>query len=123
MKFQDIELGNKKKSIFISFILALIGLFSLLFIKNISLNKLSKYWIVVPIAINIISVFLILIGLKYSSITIFNIEWNLISNILVTAVGVFYLNEIHSLYEIAGLALAFIAIFILNIEHIQQVLK
>lgn len=123
MKIAEIELGNKKKSILISFILALIGAFSLVFIKKINSKHLSNYWLIIPITINVISVFLILIGLKYSSITIFNVEWNLISNILVTGIGVLYLNEIHSVYEITGLVLAFIAIFILNIEHIQTILK
>ena len=119
----NIDYGNKKKSIFISFILASIGAFSLIFIKKIVENELSKKWIAVPIIINIASVYLILFGLRYSSITIFNIEWNLISNILVTGLGVLYLNEIHSVYEIVGLILAFIAIIILNIEHIQKFFK
>ena len=123
MKIPDIELGNKKKSIFIAFILAAIGALALVIIQKIDSKSLSKKWLLIPIIINIISVFLILIGLRYSSITIFNVEWNLISNILVTGLGVLYLNEIHSVYEIAGLVLAFIAIFILNIEHIQTIIQ
>ena len=118
-----IDLGNKKKSIFVAFILAVIGAIALILIKKIDSNELSRYWLLIPIIINIASVFLIFIGLRYSSITIFNVEWNLISNILVTGLGVLYLNEVHSLYEVAGLTLAFIAIFILNIEHIQQIFK
>lgn len=118
-----VDFGNKKKSIFISFILAAIGALSLVLIKKIDSKELSKIWILLPIIINISSVFLVLIGLRYSSITIFNVEWNLISNILITGIGVLYLNEVHSLYEIAGLVLAFISIFILNVEHIQQIFK
>lgn len=118
-----IDLGNKKKSIFIAFVLAAIGAIALFLIQKIASKELSKNWLLVPIFINIASVFLMLVGLKYSSITIFNVEWNLISNILVTGLGVLYLNEVHSVYEIAGLVLAFIAIFILNIEHIQQIFK
>jgi multidrug transporter EmrE-like cation transporter len=119
MIIKHVELGNNKKSILIAFILALTGAISLVIIKKINHNEASKYWLIIPILINILSIFLILIGLKYSSITIFNIQWNLISNILVTGIGVLFLNEIHSIYEIIGLVLAFISIFILNIEHIK----
>jgi drug/metabolite transporter (DMT)-like permease len=114
----DIEFG-KKISIFVAFILSIIGAVALVIIKKINSNILSKYWIVIPIIINILSGFLVLIGLKYSSITVFNLQWNLISNILVTFIGIFYLKEVYSIYEIAGLLLGFISIFILNIEDIQ----
>lgn len=117
------NLGDKKKSIFIAFILACIGAIALIVIQKIDSKQLSNKWLLLPIIINVVSVFLIVIGLKYSSVTIFNVEWNLISNILVTGIGILYLNEIHSFYEIAGLVLAFIAIFILNVEHIQQIFK
>ena len=118
-----IRMENKNISIFIAFILAFIGAVTLIVIKKINSKELSNIWILVPLIINIVSVFLILIGLKYSSITIFNIEWNLISNILVTGLGILFLNEVHSTYEVIGLVFAFVSIFILNIEHIQKIYK
>ena len=118
-----IDFGNKIKSIFVAFLLSVIGAIALIFIKKIDSKELSKKWLLLPILINVVSVFLVSIGLKYSSITIFNIEWNLISTILVTGISVLYLNEVHSVYEISGLVLAFIAMFILNVEHIQQIIS
>lgn len=118
-----IDFGNKIKSIFVAFLLSVIGAIALIFIKKIVSKELSKKWLLLPILINVVSVFLVSIGLKYSSITIFNIEWNLISTILVTGISVLYLNEVHSVYEISGLVLAFIAMFILNVEHIQQIIS
>ena len=116
-------LGDKKNSIFIAFILSIIGSISLFVIKKIISKELSNKWLLIPIIINIVSLFLIIIGLKYSSVTIFNVEWNLISSILVTVIGLLYENEIHSIYEIAGLIIAFVAIFIMNIEHIQEIYR
>ena len=118
-----IDFGNKIKSIFVAFLLSVIGAIALIFIKKIDSKELSKKWLLLPILINVVSVFLVSIGLKYSSITIFNIEWNLISTILVTGISVLYLNEVHSVYEISGLVLAFIAMFILNVEHIQKIIS
>lgn len=117
------DLGDKKNSIFIAFILSIIGSISLFVIKKIISKELSNKWLLIPIIINIVSLFLIIIGLKYSSVTIFNVEWNLISSILVTVIGLLYENEIHSIYEIAGLIIAFVAIFIMNIEHIQEIYR
>lgn len=118
-----IDFGNKIKSIFVAFLLSVIGAIALIFIKKIVSKELSKKWLLLPILINVVSVFLVSIGLKYSSITIFNIEWNLISTILVTGISILYLNEVHSVYEISGLVLGFIAMFILNVEHIQKIIS
>lgn len=118
-----IDFGNKIKSIFVAFLLSVIGAIALIFIKKIDSKELSKKWLLLPILINVVSVFLVSIGLKYSSITIFNIEWNLISTILVTGISILYLNEVHSVYEISGLVLGFIAMFILNVEHIQKIIS
>jgi drug/metabolite transporter (DMT)-like permease len=103
---------------FIAFILALIGTISLVIIKKIDDKIISKKWIVISIIINIITIYITFIGLKYTSLTILNMQWNVISNIIVTIVGVLYFNEVHSTYEIIGLTLGFISIMILSLEHL-----
>lgn len=111
---------KKDKSIgaFIAFILSLIGAVSLVVIKKIDNKILSNYWIIIPILISIITIFLTFIGLKYTSLTILNMQWNVISNVIVTLAGVLYFNEVHSTYEIIGLTLGFFSIIILSIEHL-----
>jgi len=107
--------NNKINSIYAASLLAATGALSLVIIKRIVNNELSYNWFIVPFLINMLSIFLLFIGLKYTSVTIFNIEWNLISNILVTTIGIFYLNENISFHEIIGLMLAVISIIFLNI--------
>jgi amino acid transporter len=84
---------NKLIGTFISFILAFIGTITLVIIKKIDDKLLSNQWIFIPIIISIISIFITFIGLKYTSLTILNMQWNVISNIIVTIVGILYFNK------------------------------
>jgi len=86
--------------------------------KKINDKNISKKWILIQIIINIITLYITFIGLKYTSLTILNMQWNVISNIIVTIAGVLYFNEVHSTYEIIGLTLGFISVMILSLEHL-----
>lgn len=111
---------KKDKSIgaFIAFILSLIGTVSLVVIKKIDNKTIQNKWIIVPIMISILTIFLTFIGLKYISLTVLNMQWNVMSNVIVTIAGILYFNEVHSTYEIIGLTLGFISTIILSIEHL-----
>lgn len=106
------------KRLFTTILLSICGTFTLFIIKKIVNNELSYYWIVLPMLINIFSIYLIILGVQFSSVVIFNTEWSLISTILVTFMSL-YINEKHSIYEIIGLILAFISIIIINFENIR----
>jgi len=107
-------------STFYAFILAVTGAFSLFILKNVNKKELSINWIAVAILINIASVFIVFTALKYVPITVFNIKWNLISNIIVTMTGVILLKEVLSINEIIGITLAFISIIIIDMEYILK---
>jgi drug/metabolite transporter (DMT)-like permease len=101
----------------IAFILSFIGAISLIVIKHIDDKFLSNKWIFVPIVISIASLFITFVGLQYTTFTILNMQWNVMSNIIVTAAGILYFNEIHSIYEIIGLIFGFLSVMILSFEH------
>ena len=103
---------------FIAFILSIIGTLSLIIIKKIDDKLVSNKWIIIPIVISIMTIWLTFIGLRYTSLTILNMQWNIMSNIIVTIAGFLYFNEVHSTYEIIGLTFGFISIMILSIEHL-----
>lgn len=107
-------------STFYAFILAITGAFSLFILKKVNKKELSVNWIAVSILINIASVFIVFMALKYVPITVFNIKWNLISNIIVTMTGVFLLKEVLSINEIIGITLAFLSMIIIDMEHIVK---
>ena len=105
-------------STFYAFILAVTGALSLFILKKVNKKELSVNWIAVSVLINIASVFIVFIAIKYVPITIFNIKWNLISNIIVTMTSVFLLKEVLSINEIIGIALAFLSMIVIDMEHI-----
>ena len=109
---------NNFKRFFTTILLSICGAFTLFIINKIVNNQLSYYWIIFPILINIFSIYLIVLGVQFSSVAIFNTEWSLISTILVTFMSL-YMNEKHSIYENIGLILAFISIIIINFENIK----
>jgi drug/metabolite transporter (DMT)-like permease len=109
--------GNKPFGALVAFILAVIGTISLIIIKRIDDKVLPNKWILVPIVISIVSLFITFIGLRYTTFTILNMQWNVMSNIIVTIAGVLYFNEVHSMYEIIGLTFGFLSVMFLSFEH------
>lgn len=86
----------------ISFILSLNDTLSLSLVKSYYLKKYSVYiGLLLPMFMYSLQIPLFYYGLQNTSMTILNITWNLISNILVTLVGIFYFHE-----EINGLKTA-----------------
>jgi multidrug transporter EmrE-like cation transporter len=59
-------------------------------------------------------------GLKSTSMTVLNIMWNLISNILVTILGIYFFKEkINDLKSIA-LLFAFVSIVLFTIDELKE---
>lgn len=110
--------SDKSIGAFIALILSIIGTISLVIIKKIDSKAISKHWTLIPILISIATIFLTFLGLKYTSLTILNMQWNVMSNVIVTIAGFLLFNETHSAYEIIGLILGFISIMILSLEHL-----
>jgi len=111
-KSQNAQIGA-----LVAFTLAVIGTVSLIVIKHIDDKSLSNKWILVPIVISIASLFITFVGLQYTTFTILNMQWNVMSNIIVTIAGILYFNEVHSIYEIIGLTLGFLSVMMLSFEH------
>lgn len=58
-------------------------------------------------------------SLRYESMTVMNILWDIISDFFVTAEGLFYFKEKLSPLKYFGLALAFVSIVILSYDEIR----
>jgi multidrug transporter EmrE-like cation transporter len=59
-------------------------------------------------------------SLNYENMTIMNILWDVISDIFVTTMGLFYFKEKLSPIKMAGLSFAFIAIVLLSYDEIRN---
>ncbi len=98
-------------------------------IDTIVLAGLKKYdmgtitWRgIVPIAMLIYSFqpYLFLQALQYESMTVMNILWDVISDILVTVMGIFYFKEQISSLKQVGLAFAFVAIVLMSYDELSS---
>ena len=53
-------------------------------------------------------------GLNYTNMSILNLSWNLISNIIVTTIGVLYIGNILSLTQCIGIIVGVVALYLMN---------
>lgn len=98
-------------------------------IDTIVLAGLKKYdmgtitWRgIVPIAMLVYSLqpYLFLQALQYESMTVMNILWDVISDILVTIMGIFYFKEQISSMKQLGLSFAFVAIVLMSYDELSS---
>ena len=85
-------------------------------IKSVSLNQ-SKLlrWMIIPTIAYAIQPWIFLESLKFESLIVMNLMWDLISDILVTLVGFFYFKERLGPYKTIGVALSILSITLMSI--------
>jgi multidrug transporter EmrE-like cation transporter len=106
--------------IIVAFILAINDVFSFGVTKNIMQTNKNLYWLAIPIVLYALQIIIFSYGLKSTSMTILNIMWNLISNILVTILGIYFFKEkINDLKSVA-LLFAFVSIVLFTIDEMKQ---
>jgi multidrug transporter EmrE-like cation transporter len=90
----------------------------LAWIKDYSLGLLS--WKMIPIGMLLYGLqpLIFLQSLRYETMTVMNISWDLISDILVTATGLLYFKEKLTPMKQLGLGFAFIAIVLFACDDI-----
>jgi len=109
---------NKFNGLWISLLLAFNDILSLGLTKEISIGKnlKSNYWLIIPMILYAFQILLFHYALTKTSMSVLNITWNLISNVLVTIFGLYYYGEkINNLKTIAlGFAIVSISFFALD---------
>ena len=77
---------------------------------------------IIPIGMLVYSMqpLIFLESLHYESMTVMNILWDVISDIIVTVTGLFYFKEKLSSLKMTGLAFAFTAIVLLSYDSIYN---
>lgn len=95
-------------------VMASIDVLMLGLIKYVSLDRLK--WIrfmIVPTIAYAIQPWIFLESLKYESLVVMNLMWDLVSDVLVTLFGFFYFKEKVGPYKRIGVGLSLIAMFLL----------
>lgn len=97
------------------------------FIDTFVLSGLKKYstgdhtyGIAVPIGMLVYSLqpLIFLHSLRYESMTVMNILWDIMSDLYVTLIGLFYFKERLSTLKMLGLSFAFVAITLLSYDSL-----
>jgi len=76
----------------------------------------SPYWMIFPPLVYALTPFILLFSLKFETLVVMNLSWDLISDLLVTTMAFLVLKERLSVTKTIGVGLSFIALFFLSYE-------
>ncbi len=101
--------------------MAFIDTFVLSGLKKYSTGE-HTYGIAVPIGMLAYSLqpLLFLQSLRYESMTVMNILWDIMSDLSVTFIGLFYFKERLTTLKMLGLSFAFVAIVLLSYDSLYS---
>lgn len=100
----------------IGLLLAVNDLLSQGLMKNIILGVSGKMWMILVTIICAVQPWIFMGGLSLGSMTILNLVWDLMSDILVTLFGIFYFKEVISGTKSIGVLFAAVAIILFAID-------
>ncbi len=94
--------------------MALIDVFMLSLLKAINLGWVKNIlWMAVPTIVYAIQPWIFLKSLQFESMTVMNLMWDMMSDVLVTLIGLYYFGETLTTKKMCGVFLSFISIYLL----------
>lgn len=101
--------------ILFAFLMAFSDLFNLGLLKMLRTGQVSNMvWLGLPVLVYALQPVIFFFGLKYTSLTVLNLLWDVISDILVTVAGIFYFKESITFRQTIGIVFAMIAVVLLS---------
>ena len=97
-------------------VMAGIDVFMLGIIKKVSTQAWVFRWMIVPTLIYALQPWIFLSSLRFESLIVMNLMWDLISDILVTATGFLYFKERIGPYKTLGVILSFVSIVLMSLQ-------
>lgn len=94
--------------------MATVDVFMLGILKAINLGWVSKRLMFLPTLIYAMQPWVFLTSLNYESLTVMNLIWDVLSDVLVTIEGLFFFQEKVSRTKMLGVGLSLISIFLLS---------
>jgi multidrug transporter EmrE-like cation transporter len=94
--------------------MATVDVFMLGILKAIHLGWISKQLIFLPTLIYAMQPWVFLTSLKFESLTVMNLLWDVISDVLVTAEGLLFFQEKLTRTKTLGVCLSMVSIFLLT---------
>ena len=109
-------LSKNVLSILVGLLLATCDLFNLGAIKNVSTGVYPRIVMWVVTGMYALQPWIFLKGLNFTSMSVLNLSWDLISDILVTLSGLLYFRESLSEYKFIGVLFSLLAITMFAID-------
>lgn len=100
------------QSLIFGLLMAIIDLFALGFVKIIP--KIGEKWMFLPTFIYALQPWLFLDALKYSNLTVMNLTWDVMSDIIVTIAGIYYFKEAITGKQKWGILTSFLSLYLLH---------
>lgn len=97
--------------------MAFIDAFTFAGLKEVSIGTIEwRNFLPISMIIYSLQPLVFIQSLKYESMTVMNLLWDVLSDLLVTFIGLFYFKESISSIKKVGLMFAFISIILLSYE-------
>lgn len=96
--------------------LAILDVVSFPMVKGVSLGW-STAWMAVPIAVYSMAPVLLLSALKAETLVVMNLVWDLLSDVIITMIGLFVFSERIAPLKVLGVCLSLVSLFLLNYEN------
>ena len=109
----NIVLYKMKYQVIMGAVLALLDTVSLPLFKTAYLTK-NPFFLSLGIIIGVVQSLIFYNSMKYTTLTVLNVLWDLLSDIFVSIVGIVILGENVSPTKLLGIVLSFISIYLLN---------
>lgn len=106
--------------LFYSLILASNDVINMSIVKNISIGLLTQNWLYIAYILYGFQMIIFSKGIQFTGMSILNLTWNLISNIVITLIGLYYFKENVKHLEILGILFAIFALFLFQLAHYQS---
>ena len=86
------------------------------FVKTIHLQQVHIGWILVPMLIYSLQPVLFYYSLHYESLTVMNLLWDVVSDVLITLIGLFIFKEQIGPYKKLGVIFSLVSIVLLSLN-------
>jgi multidrug transporter EmrE-like cation transporter len=100
--------------------MAIIDVFMLSILKLISTGAIKNmYWMAIPTIVYAFQPWIFLQSLKFETMIVMNLLWDLISDVLVTANGLIFFKEKISKIKMIGVFFSLIGIYLMSCEKAE----
>lgn len=99
-------------------VMATIDVFMLSLIRVVSKEKLKLIrWMIIPTIVYAIQPWIFLESLKYETLIVMNLMWDLVSDVFVTLTGYLYFGERLGPFKIVGVLFSFLSMILLSLSE------